>query len=628
MKRTTYKLTFLCTLLLSFGILRAQYVPIPDAGFGTWLSNHGYSSALTGNSAAGWQLDTTNSLVLSATDLQQSGDTTYTNITGVQYFKNLQNLTFSDNYRLTGVPPYFNATLEHLDLSNSGVTSLPDLPANLRDLQINGTPLQNLPPLPGTIQRLWIGYGAPKVLTILPDSLQDFDATSAGLSSLPPVPQHILYMFLSYNQLTTIPALPDTMTTLMVDNNALTSLTNLPQYASDIDVSDNTGLTCLPPFTRITQLRFSNTAIACVPSYNVSMGTPVITSVPLCSTSNPNGCIFQRLVYPGDANNDRTADNADLLNVGLGYGTSGPARTGAVSTWLGQTATDWTDTFVTGLNYKFADCDGNGTINADDTLPIMINFGMTHSKTEGIAPWRSGVPGLKVSFSQDTVQTGDTLITTFYLGDSVSTVSNIYGLAFTYHYDPLVNDTSSVRFNFLSSWLGTSANSISIYKDLTAAGQIKAAITGIDHISRSGSGAIAQMYSRITSDNINGKDLAYYNNLGYISDITAVDAAGHTIQLNAGQDSARVAYEPSGLHDPDNAAIILYPNPASGHVYIRSGVQVESVMLYNALGQTILVQDVHTKTLSLDLSGIAAGAYTAAIRTLAGIKNVRFIITQ
>ncbi len=628
MNRSIQKLSILCLLLLATGILRAQYVPIPDVGFGNWLSAHGYSSALSGNSTSGWQLDTTNTLVLTATDLQQSGDTTYADITGVQYFKSLQNLTFTDNYRLTGVPPYFNETLEHLDLSNSSVVTLPDLPAHLRDLQLDGTPLQNLPALPNSIQRLWIGYGAPKVLTVLPDSLQDFDATSAGLSSLPPLPPHILYAFLSYNSLTTLPPVPDTMTGLMVDNNALTTLSNLPQYASDVDVSGNTGLTCLPPFTHITQLRFSNTAIACVPSYNVSMGTPAITSVPLCSTSNPNGCVFQRLVYPGDANNDRTADNTDLLNVGLGYGTTGPVRAGAVSTWLGQAATDWTDTFATGLNYKFADCDGNGTINAADTLPIMINFGMTHSKTDGATPWRSGTPGIKVTFSSDTVQTGDTLITTFYLGDTATPVSNVYGVAFTYHYDPIVNDTTSVRFGFLSSWLGTGTNSISIYKDLTTAGQIKAAITGINHINRSGSGAIAQMYSRITSDNINGKDLAYYSNKGYISDITAVDAAGHTVTLNAGQDSTVVAYEPSGLRELDQAAIALYPNPASSHVYIRSEVVIHSVDIYNAMGQQVSAQTVAGKAAGVDLTGIAPGVYTAAIRTAAGIRNMRFIITQ
>lgn len=628
MKRSIKKLTILCTMLLTLGMLRAQYIPLPDTDWGDYLDGAGYHSALSGSHATGWYLDTTNAAVQSATSISIINSTIHA-VDGLKYFKRLWQFALLYDSNLTTISSMPDSLLI-VTLSSTGLISLPPLPNSVIELRIDHTQITTIGVLPDSLQVFWCGSGPPKIFAApLPARLALFNCTRAGLTSLPAIPPSVRYLSCDSNQLASLPQLPDTMANLDVSNNLLNSPANLPRYISArLNLDNNPGLNCLQPFSFIFELDWAHTGIACSPSYNVGSSTPAITTVPLCSSFNPNGCPFQTLVYPGDANNDRLADNTDLLNVGLAYDTTGPVRAGASIVWVGQSATDWTDTFAMGLNYKFADCNGDGIINADDTLAIMQNFGLTHTKTDGAEPWRSGIPGINVSFSQDTVQTGDTLITTFSLGDSALTVSNIYGLAFTYHYDPIVNDTSSVRFGFLSSWLGTSANSIAIYKDLTAAGQIKAAITGIDHISRSGSGAIAQMYSRITSDNINGKDLAYYNNLGYISDITAADAAGHTIQLNAGQDSARVAYEPSGLHDPDNAAIILYPNPASGHVYIRSAVQVESVMLYNALGQTILAHDVHTKTLSLDLSGIAAGAYTVAIRTQAGIKNVRFIITQ
>ena len=144
-------------------------------------------------------------------------------------------------------------------------------------------------------------------------------------------------------------------------------------------------------------------------------------------------------VWPGDANNDRHADNADLLNIGLGYGTTGAARSGASNAWVGQTATDWVDTFLTGVNYKFSDCNGDGVIDANDTLPLSMNFGLVHPKTnEYNWTWRSGAPALTIHYSKDTVVAGDTLIVSLLLGDSLTTVSNIYGLSFTYNYDPLV----------------------------------------------------------------------------------------------------------------------------------------------------------------------------------------------
>ena len=89
--------------------------------------------------------------------------------------------------------------------------------------------------------------------------------------------------------------------------------------------------------------------------------------------------------------------------------------------------------------------------------------------------------------------------------------------------------------------MGNSSNSININKDLRATGEVKAAITGINHTNRSGSGEIAQFWAIITTGNINGKDLHYYRNVNYISDIKATDIHGNPIVVNAGIDSNRVA---------------------------------------------------------------------------------------
>jgi hypothetical protein len=55
---------------LTMTVARAQYVPIPDANFGTWLYNNGYSSCLRGNSVNDYQswsavrINTFNSLII------------------------------------------------------------------------------------------------------------------------------------------------------------------------------------------------------------------------------------------------------------------------------------------------------------------------------------------------------------------------------------------------------------------------------------------------------------------------------------------------------------------------------------------------------------------------------------
>ncbi|MCW3126691.1 MAG: hypothetical protein JWO03_2349 [Bacteroidetes bacterium] len=626
----SYKKTaILFSFIFAFTLLRAQYVSIPDAGWGSWLNANGYSAAMTGSSGSGWNLDTTSSVVLSATSIQAVGDTFISNIDGIQYFKNLTYLRISDDWNLHAVGA-LPESLQDIDFSQTGLMSVPTLPSGLVGLIIDGTPLNVIPALPNSIGRLWCGYGAAKTFTVLPTDLQDFECASSSVTSLPPLPPGLQYFNCSSNLLTTIPQLPDTMVSLIADHNNLTSLTNLPLYLSgDLYLTDNPGLTCLPSYSYISNLTFTNTAIACLPNYNIGVCVPATTTVPLCSTSNPNGCTFQLLVWPGDANNDRHADNADLLNIGLGYGTTGAARTGASIVWVGQSANDWTDTFLTGLNYKFADCNGDGTIDATDTVAILTNFGLTHSKVNGAAPWRSGTPGIRVSFSADTLHAGDTLVTSFILGDSATPANNISGLAFTYHYDALVTDTTAVSFSFISSWLNSSTGAISISRDELSTGTLKAAITRIDHTSHSGFGTIAVMYARITSDNINGKNLKYYSNLGYISDITAVDAAGHTISLNAGQDSAKVEYTPTGIHDQQASRISIYPNPAKDHIQIVSGDEIQDITVYNAMGQVLLSKtSINKLSDTIDLTTLNNGVYFVTVNTTTNKKLMKLVMSR
>ena len=161
-------------------------------------------------------------------------------------------------------------------------------PPNLLDLELEGTSITNVPPLPNSIVRLWLGHGSPKTLTVLPSSLGDFDCTSCGLVSLPALPQSLKLLQVAFNQLTTIPLLPDSMEYVDVDMNNLTQLTNLPVYIRQgLNVSSNSGLMCLPNFSFIGDLQWSGTGLACTPSNNVTTSSPAISTLPLCSSSNP-----------------------------------------------------------------------------------------------------------------------------------------------------------------------------------------------------------------------------------------------------------------------------------------------------------------------------------------------------
>jgi uncharacterized repeat protein (TIGR01451 family) len=84
-------------------------------------------------------------------------------------------------------------------------------------------------------------------------------------------------------------------------------------------------------------------------------------------------------IWPGDANNDNVVDVRDILPLGQFFGLTGTARTGGSLTWAAQPLfVPWTPE---GASY--ADCDGNGAVDANDVQGILTNWYRTHSDPDG-----------------------------------------------------------------------------------------------------------------------------------------------------------------------------------------------------------------------------------------------------
>jgi hypothetical protein len=336
-------------------------------------------------------------------------------------------------------------------------------------------------------------------------------------------------------------------------------------------------------------------------------------------------------IWPGDADANGLVDNNDLLPIGVGYDSTGNVRSSVSIVWQADGVADWANTFSTytpAVNYKHADCNGDGVINADDTLAITQNFSLTHAKTgESPTPWRAGIPGLKAVLSTDSLYAGDTLTVTFVLGDQATPATNVYGLAFTYNFDPLVVDSSLTTMTFGSSWLGSN-DKISISKTLNS-GQIKAAITRIDHTTRSGNGPIAAASFKITTDNISGKDFEYYANLGFISDITAIDQHGNPITLNAGADTSAVGYTPNGIREVAAEKVNLYPNPTHDRVTISVDNTINDISITNVAGQEVYHKTAaNTRSISADVSVLEQGLYFVQIKTNKGSGTAKLSVVR
>ena len=340
------------------------------------------------------------------------------------------------------------------------------------------------------------------------------------------------------------------------------------------------------------------------------------------------------LVWPGDANSDMIVDMSDLLPLGMAYDTSGPARSVQGVAWQADTAVSWTSFLRAYLpshvNFCNADCNGDGTVNFADTIAILQNFSLTHTKTRaGQSPWRSGQPGLTFRFDKDTLYTGDTLTVTFYLGDSVVPVPRFYGISFTFNYDNTVVDSTFTQTQFGSSWLGTNTQRMNLSKVQNSLSDIKTGITRITHTNAAGYGAIGTASFKITTDNISGKNYSHHPLVCWVSDIKAVDAQGNVLTFNAGMDSTVVNYYPNGIPEIGLGSQRAYPNPADNSIVLTSDNMIHDVTLINESGQTVYHRAaINSKNVTIDLSDIADGIYFVRMQTEQGTSTQRISVVK
>ena len=196
-------------------------------------------------------------------------------------------------------------------------------------------------------------------------------------------------------------------------------------------------------------------------------------------------------IWPGDTDNDGVANNFDVLAIGLGYSATGPTRADQGIDWSGKQGAPWGDTTALGgLDLVYADANGNGVIDVNDTLAISQNYSLSHLKGGGS---NHGLPIFLFS-QQSIVSTGDTLRIDVHLGLDTLPADSVYGVAFSVRYDNTLVDSASAHFVVDSSWLGDPVTDLfSMQKDLFVEGQIDIGISRNDHTHRTSYGQIARL---------------------------------------------------------------------------------------------------------------------------------------
>ncbi len=341
------KLILLLLLAGSTINVKAQLVPIPDAGLRSALVDLGFGSCFTGSS-----IDSTCSLVINCTNLYLA-NYGIQNLQGIEAFTNLITLDIDTNNlgTISVLPPL----LINLSCSQNPLTSITSLPASLQKLGIQTVSLLPLPALPSglislnletdsvftlpvfptglnslflrcnltalpslppSLNSLYCSYNHLTSLPSLPLSLNSLECIGNNITALPSLPPALVYLFCSENNLTFLPQLPATLKQLYCNYNNITSIPDLPDSLDNLDVSYNKNLNCLPELNYINFLEFDSTNIRCLPNVeSVSFSNPPLNSIPICDFSNPNGCktygnILGKVFH--DADNNCTYNSGDV----------------------------------------------------------------------------------------------------------------------------------------------------------------------------------------------------------------------------------------------------------------------------------------------------------------------------
>lgn len=323
--------------------------------------------------------------------------------------------------------------------------------------------------------------------------------------------------------------------------------------------------------------------------------------------------ISRDYVWPGDTDHNGIANHLDLLNIGLAYGETGPARSGEnPHEWAPMEAADWERrTPKTLLDYKHIDADGNGQITVADTSLIIQNWGRITTwydapEDDGIVRFEPAQGAPLFIAAREEVKPGKNTFDVI-LGTEQDPAEEVYGLAFSIYYQYEGIKSEQVYAGFDPSWLGmVDDNLLAIQRNFPEDNRIDIAITRIDGQNISGRGAIASLHVTIEDIILFDADdgLIYFS----IDHVKAIDFAEEERPMTPEARSMIITGQTTPTDDVlHESSVDIFPNPAADHLVIQSeGVVPERLIIMSPLG-IVIRQQPYQRTLLLE--GLQAGAY-------------------
>lgn len=299
-------------------------------------------------------------------------------------------------------------------------------------------------------------------------------------------------------------------------------------------------------------------------------------------------------MWPGDANNNGVVNGADFIYYGLAHGSTGPQRPNASTNWQPQSIVPWARVFPNGVNYAFADFDGDGKVDNSDQSKFESNWGRVHGTraADGYARSAVGAP-LKVELVPNAVEVtpGAALRIDVRVGSAQNPATNLYGLAFKLRYTQALVNNGGSDIDYEengTSWFVAGGDTRKFFQKNETTGQAEVGMTHTDQKTVTGQGTVGS-FSLIIEDIIVGRlvdtfkitidSLVYFDgNLG------TRPIAGDTIKVVV-KDPRFVA-----VSEVTDIGVSVFPNPSQGDFYLRTAEVIENWEIFDAQGQMVNAQ--------------------------------------
>lgn len=339
-----------------------------------------------------------------------------------------------------------------------------------------------------------------------------------------------------------------------------------------------------------------------------------------------------QFVWSGDVNNNGVVNKVDLLYLGYAFGETGEPRTTISSEWGAQASPiAWEGSFPNGVNYLYADCNGDGIINELDAAIIAQNIGLSHVDVlfvvdDEILIGKEGEnPACRFMNAPAAAPVNQLFTIEIGLGDANIPIENMSGFTFILDVEPDIIGLNNTTLTFSeNAWIDPDPNqSITIQQIDEERAKLKVAYTKTDRVPVSGFGNLAKVSFLIEGDIVDFlvRDTVTYtidSIIVFTDDLTPIPIVPDTLKLAIDKNLTV-----NTLEQELSQNISVYPNPNKGFLLIESNeIIIEKITLVNGLGQQVFSKKLEKQSFqSIDFQHLAKGIYYVKIHTEKGIKT-------